>query len=272
MASQPKLTISLRLPIQVRGVRDCAWKTVPIPLQRLHNGDPLRMVVLEVWDFSDVSGNRLFGSAQLPAKQLLQGAETFGGRHGLGEGDLEELDSTGSGTDGAAPSPARKARQAAQQIPLQRPALADRRGSLTQTILGFGRAASPGNLTILRAEIDAGEEEAMQVFKTFDVEGIRRENHNLAPPTWMPLAERYAAVERKRQLGLRTSDVKCFTGCVHQTRRIEQWFETTDATRFAKKYNPYHYTYLKIGSRFGSGIQVLIPPLAPSGAYAPPWF
>ena len=63
----------------VRGVRDCAWKTVPIPLQRLHNGDPLRIIVLEVWDFSDVSGNRLFGYAQLPAKQLLQGAETYGG-------------------------------------------------------------------------------------------------------------------------------------------------------------------------------------------------
>ena len=143
------------------------------------------------------------------------------------------------------------------QIP-RRPALADRRGSLTQTILGFGRAASPGNLTILRAEIDAGEEEAMQVFKTFDVEGIRRENHTLAPPTWVTLAQRYAEIERQRQLGLRSSSsYKCFSGCVHRTRRIEQWCETTDLTRLAKKYNPYHYTYLKIGSRFGSGIQAL---------------
>ena len=64
-----KLADGTKAPVYETGhvtrVRECAWKTVPIPLQRLHNGDPLRMIVIEVWDFN-AAGPRTWRSRHYP--------------------------------------------------------------------------------------------------------------------------------------------------------------------------------------------------------------
>jgi hypothetical protein len=242
-----KLADGTKAPVYETGhvtrVRECAWKTVPIPLQRLHNGDPLRMIVIEVWDYN-VAGPRLFGYATLPASQMLQAAQKW---EEHGQAVAAEPDTPGVG------------KKAASNIPLQRPSFGDaRRGSLMQSALGFGRAKSPGALTILRAEIDFSEEQAVMVFKTFDVEGVRREASHNAPPEWTPLAVRYEKVVEEKQLGLRSSDtIACLEGCFNSARRWRKWLTTTDLRRLTRKYNPIHQCYLSIGSRFGSGIQSL---------------
>ena len=145
----------------VRAVRECAWKTVPIPLQRLHNGDPLRLVVIEVWDYGDMSGNCCFAVATMPAAQLLQS-------------HVEESD----------PEHAHmQAGQCAKSVPLQPPSGKERRRSATSTILGFGRAKSPGSLQVLRSEIDFTADSAMTVFKTFDIDSVRHEAQSQVTPS-----------------------------------------------------------------------------------------
>ena len=109
------------------------------------------------------------------------------------------------------------------------------------------------------------------VFKTFDVEGVRREASHNAPPEWTPLAVRYEKVVEEKQLGLRSSDtMACLEGCFNSARRSRKWLKTTDLRRLTRKYNPIHQCYLSIGSRFGSGIQArAAPDLARSRPISP---
>ena len=100
----------------------------------------------------------------------------------------------------------------------------------------------------------------MTVFKTFDIDSVRHEAQSQAAPLWTTLTDRYAKVVEEKQLGLRTQErgwKGCLSGCCGCMRRWRTWLRATDLSRIGRKYNPFHYVYLSIGARFGSGIQSL---------------
>ena len=92
----------------------------------------MTMLTNQVWDYGDMSGNCLFGTATMPAAQLLQSAVAL-------EGDGQDHEH----------AQLQPGHLTAKSVPLEPPSGKERRRSTTSTVLGFGRAKSPGSLQVL---------------------------------------------------------------------------------------------------------------------------
>ena len=110
----------------VRSTRDCAWKTAPIPMQRFCNGDRNAKLVVEVWDWEDLSSDRLIGRLLLPAPAFLDVASTAEHRR----------------TD-----PANAPQALAPHWDLKPPRYMDADAGRKGSFLGFGISSIPGSCT-----------------------------------------------------------------------------------------------------------------------------
>ena len=142
----------------LRRTRDAVWKTAPIPLQRICNGSPTAALKFEVWDLQDLQQDRLIGSVELTAEQLLSKRV--------------------AGSDKAL---------RAEELVLQAPLMNDPRAGRQKALLGFGVASKPGTLSVLRLELGANSNLATRDADAFATEVISHEKKKNAMPPFVPL-------------------------------------------------------------------------------------
>jgi len=233
--------------VHVKRQRDCVWKTAPIAVQRLCNGDLRRTIVLEVWDWEENSANRLIGSVELTASKLLASA----------------LDGGGGGADAAAAARLSKAsvenssQGIAEALPLVPPRASDKRANAPMSrVLGGGISRAPGVLAVHRAFLDADEGAARRQCETFDVDAIAHEKRAVGAPEWESLRRR---MERHVDRTASGTALRETTRGMRMRKRVhhaQSYIGSLSVTRVLLKYQPFHQAYLAVGSHFGSGIQV----------------
>ena len=216
----------------VKHTREAAWKTSPIPLQLMCNGSDAAQLVLEVWDFQYNAEDRLIGTVELTAGQLLN-----------------------TGTKG--PQSPRQQKYAATHK-LKPPSFLEATTSSVDRMASFmtgGVSASPGEVSILNAEVYDTPELADTHADCFDIDTILREKKASQPLTWEPLRERRGKVTAKIRSGILVHDTSC-------TKRLAKWRRST-ANRMAHlgvqkcvlKYAPFYRSRMYVGARFGSAFE-----------------
>ena len=200
--------------------RDAVWKSAPIPMQRLCNGDPEAKLVFEVWDNEEFADDRLIGAAEMTANELISASSS-----------------------GASPL----------DVPLQPPAKGDRRAARKSSLLGLtGTPAKPGCVRVHAVSLMRDDALAAREADCFDTHAITADRRANAMPAFVPLAGRMDRHRLKRQRGLNTVD----TNCGHRVAALCSCL--VDAcckfrlTRLFWHYEPFHQAHHTIGARLGS--------------------
>lgn len=235
-SSQYDADMPTRCPVYassyVAHTREAAWKTSPIPMQLLCNGDDSARLILEVWDFQYNAEDRMIGSVELSAGQLLS-------------------------TEAKGPQSPRFQKYA-RTHPLTPPSFLQATGSTVDrvtSLISGGVSSSPGEVSILSAEVYDRPEDADTHADCFDVDTILREKKASQPLQWEPLKDRRAKIEAKIRSGVLRIETSCGTRLAKSWRDCARSMATTGLTKCLMKYAVFYRTRHYVGARFGSAFE-----------------
>ena len=185
-----------------------------------------------MWDFQFNAQDRLIGSTECSAGELLRPEH---------RGPQDPRQQT-----------------YARLFHLSPPSLLAQTGSLVDrasSVLTFGPASKPGEVSVLSAQVLDTPELAATHNGCFDVDTILREKKVTAPLRWETLTERRNKVTAKIRSGRMQIDTT-FTKRLHaRYTNFKNYLAHLGVTKYLYRFAPFYQSRRYIGARFGSAFE-----------------